>query len=628
MFKFPAPCPLELAETFENRHLREVAGLCQAQPDDPFDELARLINGGPAETSVPAREAAPSVAVSPAAPVTPPNAPVAPAIDMSTAPASGEPEHAAEPVLDLSALRAAFAPAEASFAPVEVSAAPAAPNPVPAAAPVPAPDLADEMRSVAQRQPAPPADRPVVGAAPIDPFAQFEAQLSGMLAADTQRPIATEAPSRTAAAPTPAGPVAEPVAAPVPPAPPAPSVFDAAAFAAPSVPETEMPVVVGDAIPGLDDLEQILGNELEAALEQDLAAPSAPSPASDNSRPALDAMGIPAALMAAAAEREIGAVSAEPVAAPEPVIAPERVREPQGRHRTLAASVAALAIFGASASVAWMVVGSDADGEAPIVLASTQAVKVKPADAGGATIPNQDTALFTEGANKPHQVALKRGSEAPVEVAKVRPVRINTSVEKPESMKARRVRTVVVKPDGTIISAEAGADPQIVGSVPARVRKIKQVETAAAAERPQASPKTETEAVETRDVAKAKLPEPADQPVTATPTTQVAAVEPKLQAPVAPAPAPAVEAPRKPAHDGYVVQISSRRSEDAARKAFGKLQRRFSGLLGTREAEYLRKDIEGKGTFYRVRVLAESKSDASGLCRKLKKAGGACFVSR
>ena len=661
MFKFPAQFAAPVADEFLTgpTACATMAApsdplVCLVQSTDPFDELARLINGG---SDAPSEAAASAVAPQ----ATPPAAQAAPAMQQAVRPvadadASAE---AAGPVLDLSALRAAFATNE-----------PATQEP----------DLAAQMRGIADsaRQPF---ETPPLEAPSPDPLAQFEQQLATMLAMDEPQPEAAPAApeQRRAPEPMPTEQIVARAAAPLEPAPVqsapirlasaeprlveartiapspvetavpspvqaaprtparAPVSFDATAFAAPRVPETEAPLVVGQAVPGLEDLEQALGNELEAALQADLASsftspPDARARAETGKRDEHEAMGIPAALMAAAADREMvpDAVDRlhEPVV---PIRADRPARPSEGRHRTLAASIAAIAIFGATAAVTWTLIGSDGDGEVPIILASTDAVKVKPVDAGGVTIPNQDAALFREGENrqaKPHQVALKRGSEAPVDVAKVRPVRINTSVEKNEVMKARRVRTVVVKPDGSIVTADAGSDPQVVGSVPPRVRTVtvtpapaiealdaepRVAEVTASAPEPEVAPPIAKAAVRPAPVAQA--PEP----------VVVAKAQPTPAAPAAQS-APAV--PQVSTHDGYVVQISSRRSEESARKTFSTLQRKFARVLGSREAEYLRKDIEGKGTFYRVRVLAESKKDAARLCSRLKKAGGACFVSR
>jgi len=81
-------------------------------------------------------------------------------------------------------------------------------------------------------------------------------------------------------------------------------------------------------------------------------------------------------------------------------------------------------------------------------------------------------------------------------------------------------------------------------------------------------------------------------------------------------------------HTQWTVQVSSQRSDDAAQSSYGNLKRRFSSLLSDRSVSVQKADVEGKGTFYRVRIPASSKSDAISLCESMKSAGGSCFVTR
>ena len=50
--------------------------------------------------------------------------------------------------------------------------------------------------------------------------------------------------------------------------------------------------------------------------------------------------------------------------------------------------------------------------------------------------------------------------------------------------------------------------------------------------------------------------------------------------------------------------------------------------MGGKGVTIVKAEISGKGTFYRVRVPAGSRSDAQALCEKYKAAGGNCFVSK
>ena len=56
--------------------------------------------------------------------------------------------------------------------------------------------------------------------------------------------------------------------------------------------------------------------------------------------------------------------------------------------------------------------------------------------------------------------------------------------------------------------------------------------------------------------------------------------------------------------------------------------RRYGSVLSGHEASIVKAEIAGKGTFWRVRIPAQSRNDAISLCESYKAAGGNCFVSR
>jgi hypothetical protein len=51
-------------------------------------------------------------------------------------------------------------------------------------------------------------------------------------------------------------------------------------------------------------------------------------------------------------------------------------------------------------------------------------------------------------------------------------------------------------------------------------------------------------------------------------------------------------------------------------------------VIGGKAASIVKADIPNKGTFWRVRIAADSRADAIGLCETYKSAGGNCFVSK
>jgi len=80
---------------------------------------------------------------------------------------------------------------------------------------------------------------------------------------------------------------------------------------------------------------------------------------------------------------------------------------------------------------------------------------------------------------------------------------------------------------------------------------------------------------------------------------------------------------------GYVIQVTSQRSEADAQAAFHTLQTKFPDQLGGRAPLVRRADLGEKGIYYRALVGPfASMEQATGLCSNLKAAGGSCIVQR
>lgn len=76
------------------------------------------------------------------------------------------------------------------------------------------------------------------------------------------------------------------------------------------------------------------------------------------------------------------------------------------------------------------------------------------------------------------------------------------------------------------------------------------------------------------------------------------------------------------------MQIASQPSAESAQSTYKDLARRYASVLDGHTANIVKADIAGKGTFYRVRIAANSRNDAISLCESYKAAGGNCFVSK
>jgi len=258
--------------------------------------------------------------------------------------------------------------------------------------------------------------------------------------------------------------------------------------------------------------------------------------------------------------------------------------------------------------------------------------------------------------------------------------------ESSDAIGPRRVRTVVVRPDGTIVSstaADAGtapAGPAVTAGVnPAQANPT----TLTVAEpdmitAPAIPPPTDNEtiaiagagagdgpdgalAITTASPAAPTDPAPIDDaPQTPSDPTVVAASGAGTAAngnagpsagsasPAVPGSTPATAAPSPQtvasvppaasavtdqttaaiASGGMLVQVSSQRSEEAARVTFRDLQTRYPSILGPYEVNIQRADLGERGVFFRARVGPFSASDAQRLCDDLKSAGGDCILSR
>lgn len=279
-----------------------------------------------------------------------------------------------------------------------------------------------------------------------------------------------------------------------------------------------------------------------------------------------------------------------------------------GRGMMIAAIVGGVALLGGIGAMAMSWTGDI--GAPALVKADSSPTKIRPENPGGSSLPNQDSAVYDtvsrSGSPQPTQERLVSATEDPIalpqpddsevdEVAaltkdedRIAPTEADASAaEDPLAVAPRKVRTMIVKPDGSLVPADVPAE-----------------EPAAAAS---AEPSVE-------DIASAPVGEP--EQITTGATQPTPAVEPETVAAVAPAPG------------GWAVQIASQPSEDGANKSMKSMTQKYSGVIGDRGAHIVKADVPGKGTYWRVRVAANSRDDAVSLCSNLKSAGGSCFVTR
>ncbi len=325
-------------------------------------------------------------------------------------------------------------------------------------------------------------------------------------------------------------------------------------------------------------------------------------------------------------------------------------------------------------------------GPPPLIAADTGPTKVRPENPGGAASSEQskliydrvggdtaDTALApdrtvttvtrpesqqTEASREISRIILPDPTEPPIDDEPA-------AAAESDTVGPKRVRTVVVRPDGTIVSTAsapataapvesaprpvevATADPRAATTAPA----AREIPAPAVPDEPAIS--DEPDDLGFADDWESDAPLPADdEPVGATAPApakaavapaekstgpisllpksgstgsepaRVTSVEPATAKPVAAAPAPA-------ASGAYFVQVSAQRSEAAALAAYREVQRRFPGVLGDRDPDIQRADLGSRGVYYRARVAPGlSGSAAVSLCTSLKNAGGDCIVTQ
>jgi cell division septation protein DedD len=168
----------------------------------------------------------------------------------------------------------------------------------------------------------------------------------------------------------------------------------------------------------------------------------------------------------------------------------------------------------------------------------------------------------------------------------------------------RKVKTMVVRPDGSM--AEPPAGEAAAAEAPAAPAAP---EAPAAAEAPQmaaAAPPPAPAAAEPQEVASLQAPPPAPAPKPAAKPVQTAAATPAAAA-----------APTK-----YVVQVGSKKNQTDALASFADMQQKYPTLLANYRPMVQKADLGSKGTWYRLRIgpIAD-KTAATKLCGQLKSQG-------
>jgi hypothetical protein len=163
------------------------------------------------------------------------------------------------------------------------------------------------------------------------------------------------------------------------------------------------------------------------------------------------------------------------------------------------------------------------------------------------------------------------------------------------SNEGKKVRTVTIRPDGTVAGAQPSAAPG--SGVPV-------------AANPRAAPAARGGPL--------SLDPQATEPSAAAPARTRTATAPTSPRSGSDAPA---------ASSGFLVQLSSQKTEAEASSSFRSLQAKFPNELGGKAPIIRRADLGTKGVYYRTMVGPfGSSQEASQFCANFKAAGGQCVV--
>ncbi|RJF70385.1 SPOR domain-containing protein [Rhodopseudomonas palustris] len=301
-----------------------------------------------------------------------------------------------------------------------------------------------------------------------------------------------------------------------------------------------------------------------------------------------------------------------------------RAAKPRRNNMVTVAAVLALAVVGTGGAFAYRTFsGTTRSGEPPVIKADPTPTKVMAAPAAGdaAGKPIQDRLAAGNGVealvSREEQPAdpSRAGQGArvvmpplnqnpnPPAVGSVSP-NARPNLQPPTnsaSEEPRRIKTYSIRPD----QADTAAAPVATGSA-------KQAARAQPPAAPQQRPATRS-----AEDANASA---GNAPLSLNPTA--APAQNQRVAALPPAEAPATSG-------GYVVQISSQRSEADAKASYRALQSKFPSVLGSRQPLIKRADLGSKGVYYRAMVGPFGTPDqAQQLCGSLKSAGGQCVVQR
>jgi SPOR domain len=276
----------------------------------------------------------------------------------------------------------------------------------------------------------------------------------------------------------------------------------------------------------------------------------------------------------------------------------------------MVAAVAGLALVGTAGAFGYWAWSTGPRSEPPLIKADTTPNKVVPATQGEAAGNKSVYDRYADKGGTSERVVSREEAPADVKPAAPRsvypptgavygPPSAQPAAPAPSGVSAngepRKVHTEVIRPNpNQMAAAEIGQPGQPVAPP---------LTVAAPPPSPPPAPSA-----------------PAKQPA---PRTKQAAQPPAAQPTDSP---PAREAAPT---GGFVVQLSSQKTEEEARASFKVLAQKYASVFGDREPYIKRVNVPDKGTFYRANVGPfATQAEANHFCSNLKIVGGQCFVQK
>ncbi len=333
-----------------------------------------------------------------------------------------------------------------------------------------------------------------------------------------------------------------------------------------------------------------------------------------------------------------------------------------GMRQYVGMAVAGTLLLASGFGLYWVLgMGGSSDTDAPVLQADATPVKETP-PAAPASTETQGSVVFNEidgtGTAEGEQLVSRDDStETPIaDVA--RTVGDETEGASESELANRKVRTVTVRPDGTIVSGDeavAGNEvlpvdrPNVPDLPGADVQPSELLAAVAAGEPAPAATATATPGTDALSALVADIPVNPDaviDPSIVAPvpmarpgdrstlgggtnarvaTTAPAASAAPVELVPLEAPAPAAAAPVSTAGGAYV-QLSSQRSEADAQAALRTTQNRLGGSLGGGSLEIRRVDLGAKGIWHRVVLPTGSFQNATQTCASFKANGVDCVA--